>query len=356
MSKQMILRVACLLIIVLGLVPQTSCIKSLSETEVEDQIYMQVNEVRQQLGLNALSRDPDLDELARQSSETKFSDSVEQTTELRYLMHNSWWETYSLGEPRLGKGTAQKQVDYCLETTGLRELMLRSEARTTGVGIAIVGDSVYYTQVFDVLNAAGGDGEPLRLYENALAKDPTWAQLRQFVMFDNTDEQPYIPDEFVCADFAAMLHNRAEMAGMKTAYISIDFTEGPAHALNAFDTADRGVVYIDCTGQGFQEATPGGSFDTQNSNADYDKAAYVGASLEYGLIPLDKATSFDYAFYEQWDQQWAEYEEKLDLYNSGTLNFKQRQALRDELQAVQFILGDYRWEPLGIVTDVYIHW
>jgi capsid protein len=82
----------------------------------------------------------------------------------------------------------------------------------------------------------------------------------------------------------------------------------------------------------------------------------VGASLEYGLIPLDKATSFDYVFYEQWEQQWAEYEEKLDLYNSGTLNFKQRQALRDELEALQFILGDYRWEPLGIVTDVYIHW
>jgi hypothetical protein len=234
--------------------------------------------------------------------------------------------------------------------------MLRSEARTTGVGIAIVGDSVYYTQVFDVLNAAGGDGEPLRLYENALAKDPTWAQLRQFVMFDNTDEQPYIPDEFVCADFAAMLHNRAEMAGMKTAYVGIDFIEGPAHALNAFNTADRGMVYIDCTGQGFQEATPGGSFDTQNSDADYDKAAYLGARLDYGLIPLDKATSFDYAFYEQWDQQWAEYEEKLDLYNSGTLNFKQRQALRDELETLQFILGDYRWEPLGIVTDVYIHW
>jgi hypothetical protein len=356
MNKWIILRLTCLLIVLLALIVQTSCLTSLTTTEVENEIYVLVNDLRQQLGLNVLVRDSNLDELARQSSASKFSDDVEQSTELRYLLHNSWWVTYSGGSPKLGKGTAQKQVDYCLETPELREVMLRSEARATGVGVAIVGNAVYYTQVFDVLSAASGNGEPLKLYENAQAIDPSWAQLKQFLVMDNTDDQPYIPGVFVCADFAAMLHNRAEMAGIKTGYVSIDFTAGPAHALNAFNTTDRGLVYIDCTGQGFQDVTSGDSLDSPSSVVDYDKVAYAGVGLDYGLIPLDKANSFDYAFYEQWEQQWAEYEQKISLYNSGTLSFKERQALKRELEALRATLGTYHWEPLGVVTDLYIHW
>jgi hypothetical protein len=215
---------------------------------------------------------------------------------------------------------------------------------------------VYYTQVFDVLSAASGNGQPLELYENAQAVDPSWAQLQQFLVADNTDQQLYIPDVFVCADFAALLHNRAEMAGIKTAYVSIDFVSGPAHAFNAFHTTDRGLVYIDCTGPGFQEVTPGDSLDSQNGVVDYDKVAYMEVGQDCGLISLDKATSFNYAFYEQWEQQWAEYEEKVDLYNSGSLSFKERQTLKRELDSLRQILGAYSWEPLGIVTDFYVHW
>ncbi len=349
-KRQIVLRLACLLLVVIALMPQVSCLTfstSLSTTGVENQIYVLVNDARQQLGLSALARDADLDELARAYSASKLSDGVEQSTELRYLMRNSWWVTYNGGTPRLGKDTARKQVDYCLESSGLRDVMLRSEARATGVGVAIVDNAVYYTQVFDVLGAASGSGQALKLYENAQAVDPSWTQLKAFLMADNTDQQAYIADVFVCADFAAMLHNRAEMVGIKTGYVSIDFVSGPAHALNAFYTTDRGLVYIDCTGPGFQEVTLA---------VDYDKVAYIEMGRDCGLIPLDKATSFDYAFYEQWTQQWAEYEQKVSLYNSGTLSFKQRQALRIELDALKVILGDYRWEPLGIVTDFYVHW
>lgn len=356
MNRQTVSWLACLLLGIFTLVSQVSCLTSVSTAEVEDQIFELVNEARQQVGLNALARDASLDELARLSSSSKFEESVEQSTELRYLMHNSWWVTYNGGSPRLDKSTARKQVEYCLNTPGLRELMLRSEARRTGIGVAIVGSAVYYTQVFDVLNAASGSGEPIKLYENGEALDPSWAQLRSFLESDNTDQHLYIPDSFVCADFAVMLHNRAEAVGIRTAYVSIDFISGPAHAINAFHTTDRGLVYIDCTGPGFQEAKPGDSLDSQHDAVDYDKVAYVSVGFDYGLIPLDKATYFDYAFYQKWVQQWDEYEQKVSLYNSGTLSFRERQALLRELEALKAILGDYRWEPLGVVTDVYVHW
>jgi hypothetical protein len=177
--------------------------------------------------------------------------------------------------------------------------------------------------------------------------------LQTFLIADNTDELTYIADSFVCADFAATLHNRAEKAGIKTAYVSVDFIDGPAHALNAFNTTDKGLVYIDCTGPGFLEA-PIRSSSTINGN--YDKVAYIKVNEEYGLIPLDKATSFDYEFYEQWMQLWRDYEEKVELYNSGSLSQSKRAELKNEIEELKKILGDYHWEPLGIVTSVNLHW
>ena len=45
-----------------------------------------------------------------------------------------------------------------------------------------------------------------------------------------------------------MLHNNAEKAGIRAAYVVVEFPLGEGHALNAFRTKDRGLIYIDCTG------------------------------------------------------------------------------------------------------------
>ncbi len=357
MNKRLILLISCLLIIAFGVAILSSCIASaVTASEVEDVIYTQVNKIRQDNGLSILARDPALDALARQFAASQLSQDLENSTELHYLLHNSWWVSYSGGSPRLVEGTAQDQVEYCYKNSELRDAMLRSEARATGVGVAVVGNKVYYTQVFDVLNAVGGNGSPIRLQENPQAVDVTWEQVKQFVMNDDTNSHLYIPGSFVCADFAAMLHNRAEAAGIKTAYVSIDFAEGPGHALDAFNTTDRGLVFIDCTGPGFQAPTFGSSLDGQDAYAEYDKVAYIEVGQQYGLISLDKATSFDYAFYEQWTQEWANYEADINLYNSGHLTYQQMQVLRSQIEALQAILGNYHWEPLGIVTRVDVHW
>jgi hypothetical protein len=217
MNKRALSLTITLLLFLSALVPLASCVGSSSKitvTEVEDGIYSGVNQARQDLELAVLTRYPALDALAEQYSAAGLSDDVEESTELRYLLHNSWWITYKGGSPRLDSDEAEQQVKYCLENRDLAGTMLRSEARATGVGVAIVGDTVYYTQVFDVLNAASANGEPIRLTENAQAADPLWSQLEEFLVQDNTDGYAYIPDSFVCADFAALLHNRAEAAGI----------------------------------------------------------------------------------------------------------------------------------------------
>ncbi len=95
----------------------------------------------------------------------------------------------------------------------------------------------------------GADGSHIELFNNPEAKDPTWQILKQFLRQDKTDQHLYDENSFVCADFAEMLHNNAENAGIRAAFVSVALDDSsPNHALNAFNTTDRGLIYIDDTG------------------------------------------------------------------------------------------------------------
>ncbi|MFC1866112.1 hypothetical protein ACFLYB_05320 [Chloroflexota bacterium] len=119
------------------------------------------------------------------------------------------------------------------------------------------------------------------LINNRKAKNPTYQQLLDFLRSDETDKYPYqdvnIPmgsyfgsaeshvdlnsimliidgieeakPPRLCSDFAENLHNNAEMAGIRAGYVSLDLTGSNfGHACNIFETIDRGIIYIDDTG------------------------------------------------------------------------------------------------------------
>jgi hypothetical protein len=134
-------------------------------------------------------------------------------------------------------------------------------------------------------NLIGGDGcyddqgDFIVLINNKNATNPTYAQMVNFLQNDTIDEYPYLnasvfPGSYyppaendvdlthikniidgiaqpsnprVCSDFSERLHNDAEMAGIRCAYVSIDLSTG-GHAIDAFQTTDRGLIYIDDTG------------------------------------------------------------------------------------------------------------
>ena len=96
---------------------------------------------------------------------------------------------------------------------------------------------------------SGADGHLIKLINNPQANDPTWQELKNFLEQDETDTYLYSTSTFVCADFAEMLHNNAEAAGIRAAFVAIGFVnQDTGHALNAFNTSDVGLVYIDDTG------------------------------------------------------------------------------------------------------------
>jgi len=99
----------------------------------------------------------------------------------------------------------------------------------------------------------GADEHYVVLRNNPAARNPSWAELKTFLQSDQTDRHAYVAGKFTCGDFAEMLHNNAEAAGMRAAIVAIELrpasmVEGNTnHSLNAFETTDKGLMYIDST-------------------------------------------------------------------------------------------------------------
>lgn len=234
---------------------------------------------------------------------------------------------------------------------------------------------------------ASGSSICLTNYKNAT--DPTWDELITFLQKDNTDDRMYMVGLFVCADFAEMLHNNAEASGIKAAWVSVDFTIGEGHALNAFNTTDNGLVYVDCTGgdpaqRRLELSIPG---NEREADREYDKIAYIIRGRKYGIIGIGKAKSPEYWFYEAYTEKWNEYVWELELYTrdveeynksaedyaatmggrtviADPADYAELKKMYDELDRVGSGLElrkdeldvSCRWGSLDVVTDVEIYW
>lgn len=237
--------------------------------------------------------------------------------------------------------------------------------------------------------AVGADGEPIELINNPNATNPTYAELIAFIVTDSTDTKDYFklgPIGYVCADFAEDVHNNAEAAGIRAAWVSIDFgRDDEGHACNAFETTDRGLVYIDCTGgsylrnllDDYREFKLGHA--PKSKPTSWDTVAYVEIGKEYGLIDIAKAKSLTYSFYEECKQKWQEYEKLVSDYNDEVMRYNQEiggkvyhegspelarieawgARLEEKGEVIDELseeLGDFWVESLGIVKDIHIHW
>jgi len=75
-------------------------------------------------------------------------------------------------------------------------------------------------------------------------RNPTHKEMREFLARDETDSNPYVVGEYNCVDFSAQLSNNAEANGIRVAYVRIRAKEW-GHVLVAFETVDRGLIFIE---------------------------------------------------------------------------------------------------------------
>jgi hypothetical protein len=146
----------------------------------------------------------------------------------------------------------------------------------------------------------GGNDKPIELKNNPQAKDVSYQTVLNFIREDPTDSFPYVAKgsgpgvtPFVCSDFAERVHNNAETAGLRVGYVGIDFADGSVgHAIDAFQTTDEGLVYVDCTGPSlFSQLEDDGA---AAPNESWDKIGYLEIGQKYGVIALDRAASAKY--------------------------------------------------------------
>jgi hypothetical protein len=253
------------------------------------------------------------------------------------------------------------------------ELAAPPEARAIR---AMLGDEVEVYYDTSPPYVSGPIGVAIDLVQNEASADVTWDQLSEFLEDDATDESPYIQDLYMCGSFSEQLHNNAEAAGIRAAWVSLDIRDRSiGHALNAFFTTDRGLVFVDCTG-GDIAALPLGM---SGEPCDHDRVAYVRPGMEYGLISLDRAESPTYEFYVAYSTGWLAYVSALEEYNrlvseynslvggrtliAGSADARRAAQMHSDLQARRValemqreVLGDCRWKSLGVVETVRIYW
>ncbi len=149
-------------------------------------------------------------------------------------------------------GQFRTSVDLVIQRTELKLVEIGSTAQET---VKEKTEEIENTKHVHIGRAilVGADGHYITLRNNPQATNTSWKELNDFLLQDNTDNKRYNLATFVCADFAEMLHNNAEAAGIKAAFVSVrlgpcpSFPRSGGHAFNAFETTDKGLVYIDCT-------------------------------------------------------------------------------------------------------------
>lgn len=79
-----------------------------------------------------------------------------------------------------------------------------------------------------------------------LYRNPTYKEAMDFIARDQTDKNEYIEGEYTCLNFAADVNRNAEAEGIRCAVVFIEFKgRREGHVLIAFETLDRGLIFIE---------------------------------------------------------------------------------------------------------------
>ena len=135
----------------------------------------------------------------------------------------------------------------------LGESVAENEALATqNAELAVEVDSLQ-VQLEEIEDALSGVQAELQFAEEKLEAiesdslhlhNPAFREAIGFMTRDKTNSNKYIEGEYVCSHFARDVNNNAEEQGLRCAIVDIRFPDG-GHAIIAFETVDKGLIYFD---------------------------------------------------------------------------------------------------------------
>lgn len=217
------------------------------------------------------------------------------------------------------------------------------------------------------------NGKVVTLINNPDAKDPTYSQLIQFLKRDLTDQNDYSKIKYNCVDFAKDLHDHAESEGIKSAWVGIDFVgKEVGHAVNAFNTIDRGLVFIDVTAGIIEQAYLFSVIEEKYES--WDKIAYIEIGKDYGVIDIDESSGPTYDKFVVFEEscrrfvlEVEEFNADVEAYNaaltnhnysSGVLNkwAEDLDSWQNSISKISENFDSCGYESQGIVEKIEITW
>ena len=93
-------------------------------------------------------------------------------------------------------------------------------------------------------------------------KNPTFQELKDFILRDPTSRNQFVLSQYECRNFATEVDNNAEAEGLRCGFVLLCFDRGQ-HAVVAFDTTDRGLVYIEPQTDAVIEPEVGGKYQEE---------------------------------------------------------------------------------------------
>ena len=151
----------------------------------------------------------------------------------------------------LGWNSAQQDLDVArTEISSLQATVKsqESELSTTKDELLTVKTELENTKNY--LSNVEGALQASELRLSAMQTDmfylhnPTFEEATSFLTKDKTDSNEYVDDSYVCTHFARDVNDNADSQGIRCAYVDIRYPQ-TAHAIIAFDTTDKGLVYFD---------------------------------------------------------------------------------------------------------------
>jgi hypothetical protein len=148
-------------------------------------------------------------------------------------------------------GFSQQELEAAqIRISSLQATVASQESRlsTTEVELQTVKSELETAQNY--LSSAEAELEATELKLSSLQIDefhlhnPTLEEVASFLEEDKTDSNQYVEDKYVCSHFATDVNNNADQQGIRCAYVDVRFPDS-AHAIVAFDTTDKGLIYFD---------------------------------------------------------------------------------------------------------------